>query len=105
MSATQPIKGVQAGVSPPAPPSASDTAYLRRMPMTRQAFILRVPDRKTTSVGLITVTEQTATVLLAVEDFSGLQRSLQLTLPEARAVADHINKACTRVVRRKDYQP
>jgi hypothetical protein len=79
--------------------------YLNRMPMIRQALIVRVPDRKTTATGHVTVTEQQRTVLLGLEDFSGLERSVQLTLPEARAVADHLNKVCTRIHKRKDYMP
>jgi hypothetical protein len=75
------------------------------VPSVREALILRVPDRKTTAIGKVTVTEQHQSVLLEVESFNGLSRDLQLTVPEARTVAEHLNKICSRIVRRPKDRP
>lgn len=80
--------------------------YLRRVPMVRMALMVLVPmkdDPKTQA--RITVTEQKETVLVTLTTKDGIERSVGLTLSEARKLSEHLNTICRRVGRRPAHQP
>jgi hypothetical protein len=80
--------------------------YLWRTPKVRQSMILIVPlASDPNKTGQVAVCENKDTVTLTIEDSNGVNRSVKLTLPEARTVATHLNMICNRIAKRPAHKP
>ena len=70
------------------------------MPKVRHMLMVITPKN-----GRVAVTEQRESVRLSIVTDGGSERDVDLTLPEARKVAFHINALCTRIARRPAGHP
>jgi hypothetical protein len=75
--------------------------------MVRHSMRILMPDPKNPkSQSRVEVTEQRKTVRLHVFDGnSGLDRAVDLTLPEARKLSEHLNLICRRIATRPAFRP
>jgi hypothetical protein len=91
--------------SPPAAP-VDPSLWLLRIPKVRQTNTIALPDRlDPNNESAVSVTERWKTVQLKVTDKLGVERSVIMTLAEARKLSEYLNTACRRVARRPANRP
>lgn len=107
MTATTPAKPPTLPL--PAPPESAEAAFLHRMPKVRQSLTIILPEPtadRPQKAAYICVTEQRDSVQVRVREAgSGLDHDVRLNLPEARTLAEHLNKICERIRKRPAYRP
>jgi hypothetical protein len=88
-------------------PPPPDESWLNRMPMVRQTMTVRLPDPKNPGkFGIVNVVEQRKTVrLIVTAPDSSIDRSVDMTLAEARKLSEHLNTICRRIATRPAYRP
>jgi hypothetical protein len=72
-------------------------------PRIRYAMTVVIPPNGQTRA-TVTVKEQKASLILAIE-VNSLSREIPLTVSEARALADHLNRICRRIRERPSWKP
>jgi len=85
----------------------NEQGYLWRIPKVRTTLTLVVPDPKNPkTAAFLCVIEQKETLKLSIrEGGSGISHAVNLTLPEARKLAEHLNLQCGRISKRPEHKP
>ena len=86
----------------PAPPEAAKPSPDQNMAKVRLALLIYPRGEADMKVS---VRESFEHVMLDLDLGRVTEKTIKLTIPEARALADHLNKVCARIIKRPSYRP